>query len=385
MYHIKKFFNTYITIVFLFLGCFFAGNQLLVHYVGNYFNANEIEFSFLIGSMYIGSLTMVLVIGEVSERIGKRLGVVISAIFYSIGAILIAIAGSIELTIFAFLIFGIGAGGIEGVLFSLIGDYNGPHTHKIMNISQASFSVGAVTGPLLITVLTKVISYKYIYGIIWLFMALLAVMFFISRDIDTFAKKEHKIKKGFIAFKLIKNPAMIVFMATLMIAIGCETAVTYWLINYYELLGVVGLGAIGLSLYWVSSIPGRLLGAYAKNQGRYLSVGFILASVGILLLLFLPTPILKFIGVTMLGMALAPVYPSISTLGANLFPNNSAAAFSLMVFSGGLGGALAQPIIGVVAGTSSIKTVYGAIAIIMILLSIMIVVGVKLSKRKIVV
>ncbi len=379
---IRQFFNSYIIFIFFFLGVFFSGNQLLVHYVEKTFNASDFQFSLLIGAMYVGSLTMVLVLGEVSERIGKRQGIVIAATCYSIGALFIALSSSIHMSIVSFLLFGIGAGGIEGILFSLIGDYNGPSTHKVMNISQAVFSVGAVTGPILVNYMAKAFAYQYVYGIMWAFMGVLAILFWLSKEVDSFAKKTKKKKKGLVIFKLLKNPAMVVFMVALMLAIGSETAVTYWLINYYELIGAVALGSFGLSLYWMSSIPGRIIGAYAKNQSRHLSFGFILGSIGIVLLLVLPTPLLKFIGIAILGLALAPVYPSISTLGARLFPENSAAAFSLMVFSCGLGGALAQPVIGAVSESSSIETVYVGIAVILILLSVMIMIGSKLSNKK---
>ncbi len=364
------------------MGLFFAGNQLLVHHVGSNFAANDVELGLLIGAMYVGSLAMVLVLGEISERIGKRLGVVIAGLCYSFGALFVAFAGSIKLSIVGFLIFGCGTGGIEGMLFSLIGDYNGENTNKVMNISQAFFSVGAVVGPLLFEYMLKSVEYRYAYGIMWLIMGIIAVVFWLSRSVDSYAKKADTKEKGLNIFKLVRNPAMIIFMLTLMISIGCESSVTYWLVKYFDLLGVVGLGTLGLSIYWISSIPGRLVGATAKNRGRYLAVSYIVASVGILMLLLIPSPKLKFIGVMVLGVALAPVYPSISTLGASLFPTKSASAFSLMVFSSGLGGALAQPIIGAISQASSITTVYGAIAIIMLVLSGMMVLGSKLAKKQ---
>lgn len=381
MLRMRKFFNTYIIIIFFFFGCFFAGNQLLVNYVGESFVASNVEFGYLVGATYVGSLTMVLVLGEVSGRIGKRLGAVIAALCYSIGALFVALAGNIKLSVVAFLIFGCGTGGIEAMLFSLIGDYNGPNTNKVMNISQAFFSVGAVLGPLIINWMVGFMSYKYIYGIMWAFMGILSLMFYLSRDIDTFAKKSPNKQSGLMLFKLVKNPVMVIFMLALMLAIGCESSLTFWITKYFDVLGVVALGSFALSAYWIASIPGRLISAAAKNQGRHLTFSFILGSVGIVLLLILPTPMLKFIGIIIVGIALAPVYPVISTLGASLYPDNSGPAFSLMVFSCGLGGALAQPVIGAISESSSISTVYGIISIILLVLAAMIHVGVKLSKK----
>ena len=237
------------------MGCFFAGNQVLVHYVGKHFAASDMKFGFMIGAMYVGSLVMVLVLGEVSERIGKRLGVVIAAICYSVGALFVALAGSVNMSIVAFFIFGCGTGGIEGVLFSLIGDYNGPKTGRMMNLTQAVFSVGAVLGPIIITWLIKFVNYQIVYGIMWVFMGILAVLFYISKDIDEFAKKSEIKPKGLMMFKLIKNPAMVLFMVALMVSIGCETSITYWLPNYFDKFGAIALGTYGLSIYWISSRP----------------------------------------------------------------------------------------------------------------------------------
>ena len=376
----SKHFNVIICIIFLFMGLFFAGNQMLVHHVSSNFAANNVELGLMIGAMYVGSLLMVLVLGEVSARIGKRLGAVIAAICYSAGALFVALAGSVKLSIVAFLIFGCGTGGIEGMLFSLIGDYNGEDTNKVMNISQAFFSIGAVVGPLLFEQMLKTVPYRYAYGVMWLIMGAIAVTFWLARSVESFTKRDDSTEKGLSIFKLVRNPAMIIYMLVLMISIGCESSVTYWLATYFDVLGAVGLGTLGLSIYWISSIPGRLVGATAKNRGRYLAVSYIVATVGILLLLLIPDPKLKFIGICVMGVALAPVYPSISTLGASLFPKKTASAFSLMVFSSGLGGALAQPIIGAISEASSITTVYGAIAVVMLILSGMMVLGGKFAK-----
>ena len=178
---IKKHFNILMYIVFFFLGCFFSGNQLLVHYAASHFNASDMQLGYIIAAMYVGSLSMVLILGELSEKIGKRAGVIIAALCYSTGALFVALSDTVSLSILSFLIFGCGSGGIEAVLFSLIGDYNGEKTFRVMNLTQATFSIGAVLGPLVITWLIGFASYKIVYGLMWFLIALIAVLFTISR------------------------------------------------------------------------------------------------------------------------------------------------------------------------------------------------------------
>ncbi len=365
-----------------FLGYFFAGNQILVHYVGEHFDVSDMQFSLIVGAMYTGSLIMVLLIGEISEHITKRIGVVIVATCYGLGSLFVVLAGNIGFLTAAFVLFGSGAGGMEAMLFSLIGDYNGTkNTPKIMNISQASFSLGAVIGPILIFKLLSYFSYKYMYFVVFIFMVVLSVIFYFSKDIDQFDLKSKERKKGLVVSKILKTPLMLLFMVTLMISIGCESSITYWLESYFGLVGFAGLGALGLSIYWIASIPGRLIASVAKDQGNYLSFCYVVFSFGLLIFVFVPNPVVKIIGVAIIGMAFAPVYPSLSSMGAGLFPYNSSVAFSLMVFSSGLGGALAQPVIGAISTNSSITTVYISIAIISLVLALVVKKGATLSKN----
>lgn len=379
---IKKHFNKFTYVLFFFIGCIFAANQLMIHYVRRSLGATEMQLGMMIGSIYIGSMLMALVLGELSEKAGKRIGAIIAAGCFGIGALLIVVSGQVEISVISYFIYGCGAGGLEAMLFSLIGDYNGKNTSKHMNLTQALFSIGAFISPVLINIFIMYIGYKAVYTFIWIIMTVLTVVFILDKSIDSFAIKSNEKVRGLTIFKLARNPAMLIFMLVLLVAIGCETALTYWLINYFDLIGASGIGAFGLSMYWFFSIPGRIIGARVRNQGKYLILCFLLCSIGIAFLLLLPNPVLKLIGVSIIGIALAPVYPSISTIGGSLSPKNSGAAFSLMVFSCGLGGAAAQPIIGYVSRFASISTLYVAIAVIMIILALMVVLGIKASGSK---
>ena len=376
---IKKHFNNFTYVLFFFLGCIFAANQLMVHYVRQALNATEMQLGMMIGSIYIGSMLMALALGELSERTGKRNASIIAAGCFGTGALLVVVSGYVELSIVSYFIYGCGVGGLEAMLFSLIGDYNGKHASRHMNLTQALFSIGAFISPIVLNSIVTYIVYRPVYIFVWILMYLLAVIFLIDKSVDDFAVKSSEKTGGLTIFKLARKPAMLIFMLVLMTAIGCETALTYWLVNYFDLIGASSLGAFGLSVYWFFSIPGRVIGSRVTDPGKYLMQCFILCSIGIVFLLVIPNPLLKLGGIAVVGLALAPVYPSISTIGGSLFPENSGAAYSLMVFSCGFGGAAAQPIIGFIAKLASISTIYIAIAVIMIILSIMTLLGIRAS------
>jgi hypothetical protein len=72
---------------------------------------------------------------------------------------------------------------------------------------------------------------------------------------------------------------------------------------------------------------------------------FALAALGCLLLTLLPGAGLKIAAVVLVGIAFAPVYGSIAFLAGQRFQEFSAASFSLVVFSSGIGGMIFQPAI----------------------------------------
>ena len=65
-------FNTAVLVLFFFLGCFFVGNQVLIHSIGETFAMSDIQFSLMMTGFYAGSLISVLLIGEYAEKKGKR-------------------------------------------------------------------------------------------------------------------------------------------------------------------------------------------------------------------------------------------------------------------------------------------------------------------------
>jgi MFS family permease len=60
---------------------------------------------------------------------------------------------------------------------------------------------------------------------------------------------------------------------------------------------------------------------------------------------FVPGVIAKTLAVIVMGIAFAPLYAGIALIGGELFPEDSAPAFSLMIFAAGLCGVLFQPVI----------------------------------------
>jgi len=367
--NVKRYFNQHTFIFFLLHGAFFAGNQFMLHQKVAEFDAGQTGLGLLIGSFCIGSMIMVLLLSEYSERLGKRRGAIAAAIMYSAGAIMLAVSPNMLFSIFACFIFGCGLGALEGIWFSLVGDYNGAETGKYINLDQALFSIGAVLSPLIIAWLVNFISYRYAYGFIGIVMLAYVILFITNKSIDEFAVKSTQ-GSGLAMFKLIKAPAVLILMIMLMVSAGSETAITYWLPSYFESLGAMELGAIGISAYWLASVPGRLLASRLKDHAGSLKYSFLLCAIGMAVILFAPTPVLKLIGILIAGIAMAPVYPNISTISGGMFPQNSASAFSLMVFSMGAGAFFAQPLISGVSQIVSITAVYSAIVVIMLALTL---------------
>ena len=326
------------------MGCFFAANQNLVNNIAAALQANQTQMGNMISALYLGCVIAVLFFGELAQKRGKRFAAIITAIIVAVGALIVTLSNSIAMVTVGFLVYGIGSAGYESCAMSLVSEHNGENANRSLNLTQAVFSVGAVITPVLLSFLLTKTQFRPAYAVIAVSYVGFALYWLFSRGIGD-PQPDAQEKQGAAIFSLLKKPYMLLYMLVMIIFVGSETAVTYWIGSYFTGQGIGAYGAFALSAYWFASIFGRLLGSLVRTPASVMPFYFALAALGCLLLTLLPGAALKIIAVIMVGIAFAPVYGSVAFLAGQRFPAFSAASFSLIVFSSGLGGMIFQPAI----------------------------------------
>ncbi len=352
-------YNRIALLVYLFMGSFFAANQLLVSHITLAFQATETQKGYMVSAIYTGAMIVVMIFGEIGERLGKRRAAAIAAFVNGLGAVVIMTAPSVGWVVAGCFIFGAGFSGFESNAISLIGDNSGESANKLIGLANALFSVGAVLSPIALAAVLKEDEYKPWYIFVIAFYAALVCYFLFDKKIDTFAVKGTP-QKSLAIFALIRDPVMPLMMLMMMLFIGIETALTYWMSGLFERAGLVGYGAMMLSVYWLASIVGRLGASRLRRPEGIIPYCYAAAAVATALLLILPGALLKGIALALAGIALGPLYGSLIFLSGNRFPENSAAAVSLIIFSGAFGGMIFQPLIGLFVERGAVYGLYGA-------------------------
>lgn len=343
-------------ILFL-IGVIGAGNQVLVSHMQKAFGATDGQIGFLVSATYFGSMAMVLALGEISERIGKRRGISISAFLVTLGVFLLLVSSSVGVSTAAMLLLGFGTGGLESITMSLLEDNNGDDADRAIVLTEALFSLGGVLTPLVIGRLVPDDVYKPAYLVFTLLFALMTLSLLLSRSIDAFALRAPH-EDSLVIFKVAKDKLALLCALGMVLYVGAEGAFCYWAVSYFEQNGAAWAGAYAISVYWLSSIVGRLIGTRVRGISRFLPAGFLTAAVAMLLLVFLPDARAKLAATALLGFALSPAYGCICFMGGHAFPEHSASAYSLMIFGGAFGGVVTQPLIGSAAMVMPLRAVF---------------------------
>ena len=357
----KRKVNFILYCIFFFNGCFYASNQLLVNNITSAFHASESQMAMMIGALYAGPMLMVLFFGPFSDKVGRKKSGAIAIFLMFLGALFIALIHNMLFITLGFLLYGIGVGGMESVMFALTSDVNREKAGQHLIFNQALFSIGAMLSPLFLAKILPRDCYQIVY--VFIFILCLFACFVVHRMPFDESREKEAAKEPIGLLKMLKHPYLIFLMLSIIVSTGSESAFTYWSGVFFDSVNASQLGAIALSTYWFASILGRLLSSKVKNLEKLTFHCFAMAAAGTCILVFMPNAYLKLAGMLIVGVAFAPLYPALGYQSSRLFPGNTGAAFAIITFSSNLGGVISQPLISGVSGRSAISNIYISISI----------------------
>lgn len=273
----------------------------------------------------------------------------------------------------AFLV-GLGSGAIDAALNA----YAARHfSVRHVNWLHACWGVGASTGP---AIMTAAIAfgpgYRAGYGVIAAALAAMALAFVATRrawdrDSDSRSRESQPAAAGAppaaSAREALANGRVWLLMASFFCYSGLESSVGQWCFTWLTEargLPVEGAGS-WTSAYWGSLTLGRvLLGSIAERFGldRLLRLASLGAVAGVALFALSPGVPGRF-GLLLLGMSLAPMYPTLmARTPARVGPALSGHTVGFLVSSATLGSALMPALVGVLVGRLGLTSI-GAMAL----------------------
>lgn len=274
---------------------------------------------------------------------------------------------------------GIGAGAIDSGLNA----YAAAHFNAgLMQWLHASYGIGITLGPIIMTTaLTLLNSWRAGYLIVGGFQMMLALCFVLllplwnQKDRDNTSRESARITDYRTPFaETLQQPRVWLSVLVFFLYTGAEVALGTWI--YSLLIESRGIDARWAGLlvgsYWATFTVGRIVaGLIAKHIGvnRLVLYGLVAAFLGAVLLWWNPVTIISLSSVTLIGFAIAPIFPAlVSGTSARVGSRFAVNSIGLQMAAGALGAAAIPSIIGILARRISLEVIPVCLMILFIVL-----------------
>jgi len=290
--------------------------------------------------MTFGVLLGALIFGPIVDGRGYKAMLLGSTALIILGLEGVAFAPSISWLRVAVFLIGFAGGIINGGANALVSDISGDERGPRLNLLGVFFGVGAMGVPFVIALLTSRFSHAtLIAGVGALVIVPLAV-------IATTTFPPPKQPQGFPladAGRLLRDPVMLLMGVMLFLESGLEITVGGWTSTFVteELEVAERTALILLSLYWAGMMLARLVIGTALTRSspfRILYTCLAIALAGAAMLLTTHSVALAALGVFLLGVGFAAMFPTVLGFVGTRFAALSGTAFSAAITMALIGG-----------------------------------------------
>lgn len=354
---------------------------------------NEGQFGTLAMGLFLTSCIVQLIIGPMVDKLGYKPIAILGFVVTGGSMFLLAYASTFGLALIACILLGIGAMSLNTVGNTLIPIvlFEGKDPARASNFGNAFFGLGYVLTPFLfVFFLTNLnLSYSTSLSII----GVLVLVFLIFALTTSYPQVATGYKFS-MAIKLLGKGAVLVAALALFCYISLEISMGTWIRKLMEQLFEANGSAkpayyagFVLSAFGVAMMAGRFLTSTVKNLtkigSKVISVMALVALAAIVLMILVNSPILAIIAILLVGLAFAPIFPTIVGVTFAKFDSSLYGSIFGIIFAVGLlGGTFVPKFIGNLSVGSTVQqSLWIAAAMAAILFVISLFIG-KVGKRK---
>ena len=312
----------------------------------------------LFSLLFFPQVPMAIFAGPVIDRFGKKPVLLTGSLIAAV--VLAAISRAPSYAVLATLVFilGLGASCINSGANTLVPDLYPENPASALNIASASFSLGTVGVPVVITLL----AHRLGVGAAVLLVAALNLVPGILSLTQTFPPG---LSQGGLKWKVIGrallNPAIMLLALVFMLYSSLEVSTGGWLRTYLEQQFTVSAAKSGtiLAVFFALMMVGRLIGSEItkRMRGSLLVLACSAGAVCGLVLLALAWNVNVAIAAAVVcGLCYAPIFPTAAGIASTYFPEIFGTIFGVLMACAFVGNITLPAAIGFVAKNSPVRT-----------------------------
>ena len=269
----------------------------------------------------------------------------------------------------------LGGGGIDSGLNTFISENGSP---RQINWLHASFGIGATSGPFLAAgVQAAGGNWNWNFAVVAMFLA--GVAFLVWRTAPYWqvqAPSPAENAAGTPSTRLLNSLRLpVVWISTILFFfyVGTEVSAGEWSFSLFTLSrGLPDLAAkFWVGIYWGGFTLVRILFGFVAHRislDKFLRFALVATSLGAILLWWDPISWVGLAGLVVMGLAEAPIFPSlIAHTPARVGRQHAANSIGFQVAAGGVGGTALSSLVGVLAASINLETIGVSIAVMSLL------------------
>ncbi len=331
---------------------------------------SESDLGICLLGMSIGAMISMPFMGYLSKRLGAGKLTSLFVVMYLLTFLLPVLADSMATLLIAMVFVGITNGGTDVAMNAAAVAVEKKYKISIMSTSHGMWSLGSMLGAG-----TGAIIAQYGLSQLWHMTLMSAIMLFVCLFLFKpllAIKDQSEQGKGLV---LPKGPLLILAIITFCVMMG-EGAIADWsaLFIQHEASGNKLMAGLGYTFYSLAMTLGRFYGDSIiprfKKRDILVSCGF-LATVGLLILVMIPVPIISIVGLTLTGFGFSLLIPILFSAAADVNDISPGMGIAMVATLGYVGFLVGPPSIGFIAEEFDLRFGIGLIAVLGILATFM--------------
>ncbi len=322
-------------------GITMSGQQFVLLEMKTEFGISNATMATLSSVQLVTSIVMVLVLGQMMDRLDLKKLIVVGGSISLSGMLLNGFSTGPAMTAASFIVASIGSNITMAVPFPVFMRVDPDHATRHVNIQQGALSFGAFGWPLIMAVLVNNfhLNWRWQYRISASVLFFIVFMFAVLKPVKRVEKEPEEKKSGAGVTRLIFSPMFLALAATLGSYMFVEIGVLNYAKQYFDLGLNDLLGAsLCISVIRAGMTITRFTGSrLIKNRVVLTFSGMTLGGIAALLMAVFRIPVYSLIWCLIFGLAVGPYWPTLFSMGLELNPQASGRLTNIMMLCNSLG------------------------------------------------